>query len=114
MYITEVKEKVEQILEQRNGVEIYFVLKKNESRIVRSVNIADELDTSDTTSEEMLNGFVTVIENTFSSYNDSDEVLKLSSADERKNALYYYDSLSVFIGKHTNGMTYVAKNDKFS
>lgn len=75
MYITEVKEKVEQILEQRNGVEIYFVLKKNESRIVRSVNIADELDTSDTTSEEMLNGFVTVIENTFSSYNDSDEVL---------------------------------------
>lgn len=24
MYITEVKEKVEQILEQRNGVEIYF------------------------------------------------------------------------------------------
>ena len=44
-----------------------------------------------TTSEEMLNGFVTVIENTFSSYNDSDEVLKLSSADERKNALYYYD-----------------------
>lgn len=34
MYITEVKEKVEQILEQRNGVEIYFVLKKNESRIV--------------------------------------------------------------------------------
>ena len=91
MYITEVKEKVEQILEQRNGVEIYFVLKKNESRIVRSVNIADELDTSDTTSEEMLNGFVTVIENTFSSYNDSDEVLKLSSADERKNALYYYD-----------------------
>ena len=91
MYITEVKEKVEQILQQRNGVEINFDLKKNESRIVRSVNIADELDTSDTTSEEMLNGFVTVIENTFSSYNDSDEVLKLSSADERKNALYYYD-----------------------
>lgn len=29
MYITEVKEKVEQILEQRNGVEIYFVLKND-------------------------------------------------------------------------------------
>lgn len=28
MYITEVKEKVEQILEQRNGVEIYFVFKE--------------------------------------------------------------------------------------
>lgn len=28
MYIAEVKEKVEKILEQRNGIEIYFVLKK--------------------------------------------------------------------------------------
>lgn len=28
MYIAEVKEKVEQILEQKNGIEIYFVLKK--------------------------------------------------------------------------------------
>lgn len=27
MYIAEVKEKVEKILEQRNGIEIYFVLK---------------------------------------------------------------------------------------
>lgn len=91
MYIAEVKEKVEKILEQRNGIEIYFVLKKNESRIIKSVNIADELDRSDTTSEEMLNGFATVVATIFNSYNDSDEVLKLSSADERKNALYYYD-----------------------
>lgn len=91
MYIAEVKEKVEKILEQRNGIEIYFVLKKNESRIIKSVNIADELDRSDTTSEEMLNGFATVVATIFNSYNDSDEVLKLSSADERKNALYYYN-----------------------
>lgn len=28
MYIAEVKEKVEQILEQKNGIEIYFVLKR--------------------------------------------------------------------------------------
>lgn len=84
MYIAEVKEKVEKILEQRNGIEIYFVLKKNESRIIKSVNIADELDRSDTTSEEMLNGFATVVATIFNSYNDSDEVLKLSSADERK------------------------------
>lgn len=91
MYIAEVKGKVEQILQQKNGIEVYFVLKKSESRIVKSVNIADELDRSDTTTEEMLNGFATVVGNIFNSYNDSDEVLKLSSADERKNALYYYD-----------------------
>ncbi len=91
MYIAEVKGKVEQILQQQNGIEVYFVLKKSESRIVKSVNIADELDRSDTTTEEMLNGFATVVGNIFNTYNDSDEVLKLSSADERKNALYYYD-----------------------
>lgn len=91
MYIAEVKEKVEKVLEQRNGIEIFFVLKKTEARIIKSVNIADELDRSDTTSEEMLNGFATVVATIFNSYNDSDEVLKLSSADERKNALYYHD-----------------------
>lgn len=90
MYIAEVKEKVEQILEQKNGIEIYFVLKKEDTRLIKFVNIADE-NKSDTTSEEMLNGFSTVVSNIFNSYNDSDEVIKLSSADERKNALYYYD-----------------------
>lgn len=91
MYIKEVKEKVEQLLKQKNGIEIYFVLKKNGSKNIKFVNIADELDRSDTTSEEMLNGFVTVVKSIFNSYNDSDMILKLSSADERKNALYYYD-----------------------
>lgn len=91
MFIAEVKEKVKKLLEQKNGIEIYFVLKKNESRTIKAVNIADEFDKGNTTSEEMLNGFVAVVENIFYSYNDSDEVLKLSSADERKNALYYYD-----------------------
>ena len=32
-----------------------------------------------------------VLNSYFNSYNDSDMILKLSSADERKNALYYYD-----------------------
>lgn len=91
MYILETKEKVEQILQQKNGIEIYFVLKKGNAKIIKSVNIADESDENDTTAEGMLNGFVTVIKTVFDSYNDSDEILNLSSADERKNALYYYD-----------------------
>ena len=91
MYIAEVKEKVEKKKKKKNGIEVYAVLKKNDSRIIKLVNIADETDTSDTTSEEMLCGFTTVVANSFESYICSDEVLKLSSADERKNALYYYD-----------------------
>ena len=91
MYIAEVKERVKKVLEQKNGIETYFVLKKNDLRIIKNVNIADELDKQDTTSEEMLKGFMKAIESVFNSYNDSDEILKLSSADERKNALYYYD-----------------------
>jgi len=92
MKAKEVKEKVRKILKQKNGIEIYFVLKKGNERVVKSVNIADEeKDISDTTSEEMLRGFCGVVESTFDSYDDDAEVLNLSSADERKNALYYYD-----------------------
>lgn len=92
MQAKEVKGKIREILEQWNGIEIYFVLKKENGRIVKSVNISDEeLEQSDTTSEEMLQGFCDVVAATFESYDDEIEVLKLSSADERKNGLYYYD-----------------------
>ena len=91
MEAKDLKEKAFQILGQQNGVEIFFVLKKGNERVVKAVNIADEKDTSDTTSEEMLNGFCDVVISTLNSYEDSIEILKLSSADERKNGLYYYD-----------------------
>ena len=92
MLAKEVKSKVRTILEQWNGIEIYFVLKKENGRIVKGVNISDEeVKQSDTTSEEMLKGFCDVVSATFESYDDEIEVLKLSSADERKNVLYYYD-----------------------
>ena len=38
-----------------------------------------------------MSGFENVVENTFVTYDDSLEILRLSSADERKNGLYYYD-----------------------
>ena len=92
MQAKEVKGKVREILEQGKGIEIYFVLKKENGRIVKSVNISDEeLEQSDATSDEMLQGFCDVVATTFESYDDEIEVLKLSSADERKNGLYYYD-----------------------
>lgn len=91
MQAKEVKENISKILKQQNGIEIFFVLKKKEEKVVKFVNIADESDKDDTTQEEMLKGFCEVISSTFASYDDDMEVLNLSSADERKNCLYYYD-----------------------
>lgn len=91
MQTKEVKDNVNQILEQKNGIEIYFVLKKENNRVIKAVNIADESDKEDTTSAEMLNGFSKVVKDTFDSYDEESNVLQLSSADERKNGLYYYD-----------------------
>ena len=91
LYAKETKENVFGILEQTNGIELFFVLNKGGEKIIKSVNIADEQDKEDTSSEELLNGFENVVKSTFYTYDDSLEILKLSSADERKNGLYYYD-----------------------
>lgn len=91
LYAKETKENVFGILEQKNGIELFFVLDKDEEKIIKSVNIADEQDKEDTSSEELLSGFECVVKKTFAEYEDSLEILKLSSADERKNGLYYYD-----------------------
>lgn len=91
LYAKETKENVFGILAQRNGIELFFVLDKREGKIIKLVNIADEQDKEDTSSEELLSGFEDIVEKTFEVYDDSLEILKLSSADERKNGLYYYD-----------------------
>lgn len=91
LYAKETKENVLGILDQTNGIELFFVLNKGEYKIIKSANIADEQDRDDTSAEELLWGFENVVRNTFQSYDDSLEILKLSSADERKNGLYYYD-----------------------
>lgn len=91
IYTRETKANVFEILNQINGIELFFVLNKAEGKIIKSVNIADEQDKEDTSAEELLSGFEDVVKRIFMTYEDDLEILKLSSADERKNGLYYYD-----------------------
>ena len=79
------------MLNEKHGIMLYAVLKKKEEKIVKFLNIADEDDDKDNTSKDLLKGFTDIIKNKFAVYNEDDEIIKLSSADERKNALYYYD-----------------------
>lgn len=92
MYIKEIKEKISDILRQPIGMETYFVLKKEDKKIVKRVNISDEiLNTEETNEVDMLAGFCMVLEETINEYDENNEILKLSSADERNYGLYYYD-----------------------
>ena len=91
MQLREIKNEIEEMLREKPGIMLYAVLKSEEGKIIKFVNIADEEDDTDNTSSDLLKGFTDIIRNKFAVYNEDDEVIKLSSADERKNALYYYD-----------------------
>ncbi|MDE7353650.1 MAG: DUF4868 domain-containing protein [Acetatifactor sp.] len=85
------KNEITHMLDGNIGIMLYAVLKTEEEKKVKFINIADEEDEEDNTSAGLLEGFVEAIRNKLDTYNEEDEVMKLSSADERKNALYYYD-----------------------
>lgn len=91
MKIRKIKDEIEEMLSEKHGIMLYAVLKTKEEKIVKFLNIADEDDDTDNTSSDLLKGFTEIIRNKFAVYNEDDEIIKLSSADERKNALYYYD-----------------------
>lgn len=91
MKAKEIKDGVFGILAREKGIKVYFVLKKEDKRIVKNVNIVDELEECDNTTQDLLKGCCDALESLFSEYDDTEDILKLSSADERKNGLYYYD-----------------------
>ena len=91
MQIRKIKNEIAEMLNEKHGIMLYAVLKTEEGKIVKFLNIADEDDDQDNTSKDLLKGFTDIIKNKFAVYNEDDEIIKLSSADERKNALYYYD-----------------------
>lgn len=91
MKIKELKQEIQKMLKKKRGITMYAMLRDEDKEIVKSVNIADEQETTDNTAQELMDGFVETINNKFSSYDDNDEIIKLSAADERKNGLYYYD-----------------------
>lgn len=91
MQIRKIKNEIEEMLGETHGIMLYAVLKTEDGKIVKFLNIADESDDTDNTSSDLLRGFEEIIRNKFAVYDEDDEIMKLSSADERKNALYYYD-----------------------
>lgn len=92
--VLELRKKTEELLSDKIGIKLYFVLKAEEGRQVKAVNIADETliaSEEDTTSETLLKGFKDSFLQKMLGYEEEDEILALSSADERKNAIFYYD-----------------------
>lgn len=91
MLTKELKYEIQRLLQEKNGINMYAVLKDDDKKLIKFINIADERDINDNTSQELLNGFASSFENKLLSYDDDNKVLNLSSADERANGLYYYD-----------------------
>lgn len=91
MKTEELKNEIYQMLDGNIGIMLYAVLKEDEEKKVKFINIADEEGEEDNTSESLLKGFTEIIRNKFDTYIEEDEIIRLSSADERRNALYYYD-----------------------
>ena len=88
MWTKALKKRTEEILSGKNGIILYAVLKK--SLELKRVNITDEAE-KDNTSEELKKGFIEAIRRNFAELDDDAEILKISAADERSRALYYYD-----------------------
>lgn len=91
MQIGEIKREIQTVLDDDNGIMLYALVRSEEEFQLKFVNIADETSLEDNTSVELLNGFIEIVNAKFEVYDDESEILKLSSADERSNALYYYD-----------------------
>ena len=91
MKTKELQQEIQEMLKGIKGITMYALIRRDNEENVKKINIADEHDPTDNRAQELLNGFVEAINNKFSSYEDENEIIKLSAADERKNGLYYYD-----------------------
>ncbi len=91
MKTKKLKSEIEKMLNDDIGIMLYAVLKTDRGKEVKFLNIADEQGGQDNTSADLRDGFAKTVKNKFEEYNVADEIIKLSSADERKDTLYYYD-----------------------
>lgn len=91
MITKELKMEIQEMLDRNIGIMMYAVVKTEDGKVVKFVNIADEINRNDNTSQSLLEGFIDIINARLEEYDEESYVMKLSSADERKNALYYYD-----------------------
>lgn len=88
LIVKDLKQNVESILSEKNGIILYCILKNTQE--LKRINIADESE-QDSTQDDLKKGFVTALNESLAVLDNETEILKISSADERKSALYYYD-----------------------
>lgn len=91
MITKELKREIQDLLKRNIGIMMYAVVKTEKGKFVKFVNIADEINHEDNTSQGLLEGFAEIINARLEGYDEESDVMKLSSADERKKALYFYD-----------------------
>lgn len=91
MIIRELKNEIQTMFTENIGIRLYAVLKNADGNIVKAVNIADEENEYGNSSNELLQGFCESVSNLLCIYDEDNEIMKLSSADERGKAIYYYD-----------------------
>lgn len=104
-----VQDQIKEILKNRAGINLFFALKEKDGNIaVRQADLKDG-----DTQEHLKRQFISLLQEDFSD-NQEFHMMELSSADERKNALYHYDmkefpqSLEYF-----SGFDYKEKHLKF-
>lgn len=90
MRISELYTQVDELFDKPCGIQLYAVLRKNDEEILKYVNLKDEKDQEDNTSYDLMKRFMETIRSLLCDEEDG-SVLKLSTADDRKNAIYYYD-----------------------
>lgn len=90
MKVSELLQQMEKTFNQACGIELYAEVKVDNRKTLKRVNIADESEQEDNTSTDLMEGFIEVILSSLEKSAEQD-ILKLSAADERKDAIYYYD-----------------------
>ena len=85
--IEEVKTRIQTILEEPMGVKLYFLMKDGS---VKLANIKDEESQEDNTAGQLLEGFREAVTEKMESL-AGENILEISAADERVDALYIYD-----------------------
>lgn len=85
-------EEVNGLVNDKINLLMYFVMKSDDgdSLEIKAANIEDGDSSDENTTEELLNAYRTLITNDFSNLT-GDSLVKLSSADDRLNAVYQYD-----------------------
>lgn len=90
MKVNEILQEMKETFDKACGIELYAEVKADDGKILKRVNIADETEQEDNTSTDLMNGFIEVIISSLAKSIEQD-ILKLSAADERKDAVYEYD-----------------------